>query len=54
MFALQLDAFEARLKTQGGQRQTPKSLFGAIEPDPWRNAAAVADVRQAKPNHARR
>jgi hypothetical protein len=30
-FALQLDAFEARLKIQRGQRQTP--LLGAIEPD---------------------
>jgi hypothetical protein len=34
-FALQLDAFEARLKIQRGQRQTPNSHdVGAIEPDP--------------------
>jgi hypothetical protein len=53
-FALQLDAFEARLKIQHGQKQTPKSLFGAIEPFPSGDAATVADVPQAKPDHARR
>jgi hypothetical protein len=29
-FALQLDAFEARLKIQHGQRQTPKSLLALL------------------------
>jgi hypothetical protein len=38
-FALQLDAFEARLKIQGGQRQTPKSVFGAIGPDPSKDGS---------------
>jgi hypothetical protein len=51
-FALHLDAFEARLK-RSGQRQTPKSLLGAIEPDPSTGAATALDVPQAKPDPAR-
>jgi hypothetical protein len=43
-FALQFDAFEARLKMQHGQRQTPKSLFGAIEPDPRQGFAGPAQA----------
>jgi hypothetical protein len=45
-FALHLDAFEARLK-RSGQRQTPKSLLGAIEPDPSTGATTALGVPQA-------
>jgi hypothetical protein len=48
-FALKLDALEARLKLR--RRQTRKH---AIEPDLAPGAAAVADVPQAKPDHAGR
>jgi hypothetical protein len=48
-FALKLDAFEARLKLRRGQTRKH-----ATEPDLAPGAAAVADVPQAKPDHAGR
>jgi hypothetical protein len=48
-FAFQLDAFEARLKIRRGQAQKI-----ATESDLAVDAEAVADVPQAKHDHARR
>jgi hypothetical protein len=46
-FALQLDAFEARLKIRRGQTQKV-----ATEPDLAADREAVADIPQAKPDRA--